>query len=218
MRNDAHLAVVAEQAYGQAVGRSDVVSIIGDLSVGAGVMVAGRLVQGRTGFAGQIGHVQLDPTGRQCRCGRRGCWETMVGFDAVLRGAASGDDPVRDPSSDIEARVESIALRAAAGDQQTLDALLAVGMGLGVGGALLVNLFNPEVIVLGGYFAVLANYLVEPMRTEMAARVVAPGLGGCEVVSSSLGFTAAARGGAYLALQSVFANPTRVAFSTEVSQ
>ncbi len=208
--NDANLSVVAEQAYGRGVGLSEVVHLTGELGVGAGVVVGGHLLSGAHGFAGEVGHLQLDPAGRDCRCGRRGCWETMVGFEAVLRSAANGDDPLHDRTVDVEARVADIVARAEAGDQRTLDGLHAVGVGLGMGAALLVNVFNPQAVVLGGYLAPLAPYVFDPMRTEMAARIVAPGLGGCEIVASELGFTAAARGGAHLAMQSVFADPTRV--------
>ncbi len=208
--NDANLSVVAEHAYGRGVGRTDVVHLTAELGVGAGVIVGGHLLRGANGFAGEVGHLQLDPAGRDCRCGRRGCWETMVGFEAVLRGAAAGNDPLHDRTVDVEARVDHIGSRAAAGDQRTLDTLHSVGVGLGMGAAVLANLFNPQLVVLGGYFAPLAPYLLDTMRTEMAARIVAPGLGGCEVVASTLGFTAAARGGAHLALQSVFADPTHV--------
>jgi len=208
--NDANLSALAEHALGHAAGVPDLVYLTGEVGVGAGVIVNGELMRGAEGFAGEVGHLPLDPSGRDCGCGRRGCWETMVGFEAVLRKAAAEDDPMRNPAVDIEQRVDEIGRRAASGDRQTLDALHAVGLGLGLGASFLVNLFNPRVLVLGGYFARLSPFLLEPMRTEMAARIVAPGLGGCAVAPSNLGFTTAARGGALLALRSVFADPTSV--------
>ena len=86
----------------------------------------------------------------------------------------------------------------------------AVGTALGVGGSVLINLVNPRVVVLGGYFAVLGRFLLEPMTTELSARVFGPGLAGARVVLSTLGFTAAVRGGAHLALDAVFDDPTLV--------
>lgn len=209
--NNANLAAVAEHAYGAVAGTPDLVVLTGELGVGAGIVVEGRPLRGAEGFAGEVGHVQIDPAGRDCACGRRGCWETMVGFRAVLQTAAVGDDPVRDPTVDVAVRVGDIAQRAAEGDTRTLHALHAVGVDLGRGAAWLVNLFNPGALVLGGFFAPLAPYLIEAMRAEMAPRILAPGLGGCHIHASSLGFTAAARGGAHLALSSVFSDPTRVA-------
>jgi len=208
--NDANLAAVAEHAYGTVAGTPDLVVLTGELGVGAGIVVQGQILQGAEGYAGEVGHVQIDPAGRDCSCGRRGCWETMVGFRAVLQAAAVGDDPVRDPAVDVEVRVDDIARRAAEGDTRTLHALHAVGADLGRGAAWLVNVFNPGALVLGGFFAPLAPYLIEAMRAEMAPRILATGLGGCRVVQSALGFTAASRGGAYLALSSVFSDPAGV--------
>jgi predicted NBD/HSP70 family sugar kinase len=212
--NDANLSAIAEHAYGTVAGTPDIVVLTGELGVGAGIVVEGQLLRGAEGYAGEVGHVQIDPAGRDCSCGRRGCWETMVGFRAVLHAAAVGDDPVRDPAVDVAVRVEDIARRAAEGDTRTLNALHAVGVDLGRGAAWLVNVFNPGALVLGGFFAPLAPYLIEAMRAEMAPRILATGLGGCRVVQSSLGFTAASRGGAHLALSSVFADPTGVEVST----
>jgi predicted NBD/HSP70 family sugar kinase len=212
--NDANLSAVAEHAYGTVAGTPDIVVLTGELGVGAGIVVEGHLFRGAEGYAGEVGHVQIDPAGRDCSCGRRGCWETMVGFRAVLHAAAVGDDPVRDPAVDVAVRVEDIARRAAEGDTRTLHALHAVGVDLGRGAAWLVNVFNPGALVLGGFFAPLAPYLIEAMRAEMAPRILAAGLGGCRVVQSSLGFTAASRGGAHLALSSVFADPTGVEVSS----
>ena len=212
--NDANLTAIAEHAYGTVAGTPDIVVLTGELGVGAGLVVHGWPLIGAEGYAGEVGHVQIDPAGRDCACGRRGCWETMVGFRAVLHAAAVGDDPVRDPAVDVELRVNDIARRAADGDTRTLNALHAIGVDLGRGAAWLVNVFNPGALVLGGFFAPLAPYLIESMRAEMAPRILAAGLGGCRVVQSALGFTAAAQGGAHLALSSVFADPAGVQVSS----
>jgi predicted NBD/HSP70 family sugar kinase len=85
---------------------------------------------------------------------------------------------------------------------------------LGTGAAVLINVFNPRVVVLGGYFAVLGRYLLEPMTVELRARVFGPDLAGARIALSTLGFTAAVRGGAHLALEAVFDDPTVVAERT----
>ena len=90
----------------------------------------------------------------------------------------------------------------------TLSALEQIGRGLGVGASILVNVFNPGVIVLGGYFAVLGEFLLEPMAAELADRVMAGAP--CRVSLSNLGFTAAARGGAHVALDAILGDPTLV--------
>jgi predicted NBD/HSP70 family sugar kinase len=151
----------------------------------------------------------LNPGGDLCGCGRRGCWETMVGLAALLRMAATPEDPVCDPSLDLVARLAMISARADAGEPRTLDALKLVGEALGLGASILVNVFNPRVLVLGGYFASLGAYLLEPMLAELHSRVIAPDA--CQVALSTLGFTAAARGGAHVALEAVLDDPTLVA-------
>jgi predicted NBD/HSP70 family sugar kinase len=206
--NDANLAALGEYAMGSRAGTPHLVYLTGETGVGGGVMVDGRLLRGAEGFSGEIGHMPLNPGGHLCGCGRRGCWETMVGLAALLRMAATEDDQVRDPSLDLEQRLAMVADRADNGEPRTLDALKLVGEALGLGASILVNVFNPRVLVLGGYFAALGGYLLEPMLAELHARAIAPDA--CQVVLSTLGFTAAARGGAHVALEAVLEDPTRV--------
>jgi predicted NBD/HSP70 family sugar kinase len=161
-------------------------------------------------MSGEVGHLALGDPAEICGCGRRGCWETAVGLAALLRVAADPGDPVWDPAVDLETRLAEVARRAESGDERTLAALATVGTRLGQGAAVLINLVNPRVVVLGGYFAVLGRFLLEPMTAELSARVFGPGLAGARVVLSTLGFTAAVRGGAHLALDAVFDDPTLV--------
>ena len=206
--NDANLSALAEYAEGADAGTSDLVYLTGEVGVGGGVIVGGELLRGADGFSGEVGHMPLDPEGHLCGCGRRGCWETMVGLGALLRTVAAADDPVRNPELDLEQRLELLHDRAAAHDPATLAALERIGRGLGLGASILVNVFNPGVIVLGGYFAVLGEFLLAPMAEELAERVLAGAP--CRVSLSQLGFTAAARGGAHVALDAILGDPTLV--------
>jgi len=211
--NEANLGALA--AYGEisaadpSAGR-DLVLLTGAVGVGGGVVTGGRLLRGGHGFSGEVGHIPVAPAGRRCGCGRTGCWETVVGLAALLDRATDADDPVRDVSLDVEQRLAEITRRAAAGDERTLAALADVGTWLGIGGAVLVNILNPDVLVLGGYFAVLGPWLTEPLEAAIRDRVIAPDGGGCRVIRSELGFTAAVRGGARISLDAVFVDPTRV--------
>jgi predicted NBD/HSP70 family sugar kinase len=209
--NDANLSAIGEYAMGGVAGTPDLVYLTGEVGVGGGVIVGGRLLRGAAGFSGEVGHMPLDPDGHLCGCGQRGCWETMVGLAGLLRLATDPSDPVCDPSLDLERRLTVIHERAEAGDERTLKALRRIGTGLGFGAVILVNVFNPQVIVLGGYFARFGPYLLEPMLGELTSRVIAPAAGGCRLELSTLGFTAATRGGAHVALESVFEDPTVVA-------
>jgi predicted NBD/HSP70 family sugar kinase len=205
--NDANLGAMAEVA---ALDVADLVYLTGDFGIGGGVIAGGRLVRGSIGFAGEIGHMAMDPLGPYCSCGRRGCWETQVGLGALLHAAADPDDPVRDPALDLDPRMRIIRARADQHDRRTLDALHQIGTALGLGVSFLVNLLNPAVVVLGGYFAALPEWLVEPIRNQVVAHVLAPGAGGAKVVGSRLGFTAATTGGALASLRRVLDDPTVV--------
>lgn len=208
--NDANLSAVAEHVAGVAAGATDLLYLTGEVGVGGGVIADGRLLRGATGFTGEVGHMPMDPGGAACGCGRNGCWETQVGLAALLRSVAEEGDPVRDPSLDLEKRLATIAGRARDGEARTLAALERIGAALGVGASILVNILNPAAVVLGGYFAVLADWLIAPAERELAGRVVALGAeqSVCSLLPSDLGFTAAVRGGAYAAMEHVLTDPT----------
>lgn len=205
--NDANLGAMAELAI---MDVTDLVYLTGDYGIGGGVVAGGRLVRGSIGFAGEIGHMAMDPLGPYCSCGRRGCWETQVGLGALLHACADPDDPVRDPTLDLDQRMRILRARAEQHDRRTLDSLHQIGTALGLGVSILVNLLNPAVVVLGGYFAALPEWLVEPIRNQVVAHVLAPGAGGARVVGSRLGFTAATTGGALASLRRVLEDPTVV--------
>ncbi|HYH25127.1 MAG TPA: ROK family transcriptional regulator [Blastococcus sp.] len=208
VENDANLSAIAEWAMGSEARTPDLVYLTGEVGVGGGVIVAGRLLRGAGGLSGEVGHTSLGDPDVVCGCGRRGCWETVVGLSALLRAAADPGDPVRDPGRDLETRLAEVARRAEAGDARTLTALRQVGTSLGTGAAVLINIFNPRVVLLGGYFAVLGRFLMESLLAELESRVLGPDMAGARVVLSTLGFTAAVRGGAHVVLESVFDDPT----------
>jgi predicted NBD/HSP70 family sugar kinase len=193
--NDANLAALAEQRFGAQSGASDLVYLTGEVGVGAGIILDGRLRKGGLGFSGEIGHVQLDPEGPECLCGRRGCLEVMAGMGAVLRKTPS--------PAEIQIEIEEVVRLARAADPGTLTTLEAVGRNLGKGVAIVANLLNPEVVILGGYYVPLAPWLLPAVHAELADRVIAAEAGGCQVVASTLGHDAAALGGAARVLDSV---------------
>ncbi|WP_433437670.1 ROK family protein [Nonomuraea sp. CA-141351] len=193
--NDANLAALAEQRFGAHAGASDLIYLTGEIGVGAGIILDGRLRHGRLGFSGEIGHVQLDPDGPACHCGRRGCLEVMAGIGAVL-----GKDP---SPAEIQVEIEDSVRLARAGDAGTLATLESVGRSLGKGVSILANLLNPEVVILGGYYVPLAPWLLPAVQDEMDDRVIASEAGGCQVVASTLGHDAAALGGVARVLDSI---------------
>ncbi|MFR9777473.1 ROK family transcriptional regulator [Micromonospora sp. MS34] len=199
---DANLAVLAEQRHGPYGGTADLVHLTGGVAVGAGLVCGGQLLRGGRGFAGEIGHVPLDPSGPVCACGRRGCLAALTGVDAVVRRLlpdADRDGPVTDYLPEIE-RIQALAR---SGDNAVLSGLAEVGRQLGHGVSVLANLLDPQVIVVGGHFAALAPWLLPAARAELAARTLAPQSGGCRLEASTLGSAASALGGATAALATV---------------
>ena len=210
LENDAKLGALAEYLIASASDIHDLVCLTGETGVGAGIIAGGRLLRGIGGFAGEIGHMALTASEEPCSCGRRGCWENVVGLAALLSSAADPDDPVCDPSVDLGQRLTELRRRADAGDPRTLAALDRLAVGLGPGVALLVNILNPRLIMLGGHFAHFGSYLIDEVTRDVHERVMAPNAGGCEIGLSTLGFTAAARGGALLALDALYQDPSEM--------
>ncbi|NUR30494.1 MAG: ROK family protein [Catenulispora sp.] len=141
--NDADLGALAEHARGAATGCDDVIYLHGDVGIGAGIIAGGTLLAGTDGFGGEVGHmaVRLEG-GKLCGCGARGCWETEIGEYALLK--AAGRDGVGREA------VDAVVLAARLGDTDAQQALLRVGDWLGFGVANLVNIFNPQMIIMGG--------------------------------------------------------------------
>ncbi|MDQ6715769.1 MAG: ROK family protein [Actinomycetota bacterium] len=210
LENDAKLGALAEFAEVSHTGVRDLLYIAGDVGVGGGIIADGQLVRGFSGFAGEIGHIPLDPQGRACACGRRGCWELLVGLASFLDLVAEPADPVRDTARPLEERLAEIIVRADDGDARVMAAVEAVATGLGVGVSLLADVLNPRQVILGGYFGYLADYLVGPVTAYVSDRLVSPDAA-CAVSGSTLGLASAARGGAHLALETVFRDPVSMA-------
>jgi predicted NBD/HSP70 family sugar kinase/DNA-binding transcriptional ArsR family regulator len=209
VENEGNLAALAEATPGDR-DRQDVLVLFGEVGVGGGIVAEGRPLRGRQGYAGEFGHMIVEPQGRRCGCGRVGCWETVVGLRALLDLAADPDDQVRDPAMAIDERLAELNRRASLGDTRTLDALAQVGGWLGLGAAMLANALNPAAIVLSGYFAAVGEHMRPAIESRLRDGVLAPDAGGTRVELSTLGFTAAVRGGAGLSLDRVFADPTSV--------
>lgn len=206
--NDANLGALAEYRAGSHAGVRDLIYVTGEVGIGGGVIAGGRPLLGSHGHGGEIGHMLLDPGGPQCGCGRRGCWEALIGLGALLvKTSADASARVSSP----EAKVADVAARARAGEPRVLDALSELGHWVGAGAANLINLFDPQAIILGGYFRQIAEWILPPAIQAMCAGVLAPDAGGCELTTSTLGFTAAARGGALRVIDQVLSDPSRLA-------
>ena len=205
--NDADCAAVAEQRLGAAHGHANVLVITLGTGIGGGVLVDGTLLRGANGFAGEFGHMVIDPTGPECPCGSRGCWERYASGSAVGRCARDAAEAGRleaiveraggDPE---DVRGEHVTAAALAGDAEALTLLDHVGWWLARGLANLVASFDPSCIVIGGGLSRAADLLVPAARRHLRGLLE----GGAqrpeiELVRASLGPDAGAVGAALIA-------------------
>ncbi len=203
IENDSNLSALAEYREGADAHANELVYVTGQFGVGGAVVIDGQLQRGALGFSGEVGHMVLDEAGPPCGCGRNGCWEAYVGLGALLRRV----DPAWDLTVDPRDAVEEIVRRAERGDEATVSALREVGKWLGIGASILANIFNPEVLVLGGYFARIGPWVYEIAMEELSQHVLAPDLGGCRVTFSALGFSGPLRGGTGLVTERILSDP-----------
>lgn len=213
--NEANLGALAERWEGVGSSLQDFIHVSGDVGVGAGMIVGGELYRGATGFGGEFGHMTLVPDGPPCACGGRGCVETYVGQEALLRLASAGSPHLRRTAAMASmGPVETLAAAASDGDANVLAALETVGTDLGTALASAVNLLAPSAVVLGGYFAHLHEWLREPVERELSRHVLSMRWAPVDILKSQLQRGAAVRGAAALTLRQVLANPLQVARRT----
>jgi predicted NBD/HSP70 family sugar kinase len=198
--NDADLGALAESRFGAGIGSDNMIFVSGEVGVGGGLVAAGRPVVGRLGFAGEIGHLPVNPAGRRCRCGSIGCWETEVGESVLLDRAGLDPDGGR-------AAVEQLLLRAADGDRRAVGALVSEARWLAIGIAGLVNVFDPDVVVLGGLFARVLPAIREPLDAEIEDRRYLAARRQVAVVGAALGARSVTVGAAELAFGPLLDDP-----------
>ena len=148
--NDANCAALAEAHHGAATDVEHALYLTGTVGIGAGIINEGRLVRGAAGFAGEVGHLPIGDPHARCGCGRLGCWEASIGLHAMLSEA--GMPEMETPLSSAE----NVVARAAH-DPDVADSLERLGRRVGMGLAMLAQVLDPAVIVLGGYFAPLGS-------------------------------------------------------------
>ena len=198
--NDADLGALVEQRRGAAIGYQHVLFISGEYGVGGGLIVDGQPLTGAAGYGGEVGHLPVNPNGSPCRCGSVGCWETEIGEAALLRMAGR-------PTGGGRGEVDAMLSEAEAGSPAALSALDHVGHWLGIGLAGLVNVFNPELIVLGGLFGRIHPFVGAGLEHELDRRALAAPRGLVRVVPAKLGVDAPLLGAAELAFEPLIADP-----------
>jgi predicted NBD/HSP70 family sugar kinase len=207
--NEANLAALGELWYGGHDDLDDFVHVSGEIGVGAGIVVGGQLFRGVRGFAGEVGHVTVQPDGPRCRCGARGCLEQLAGQEAILRAAGVAGEAGTTLGQPGGSVAELVA-RARAGEPETLRAVESAGRALGLALSATVNLVDPGTVVLGGLYAFLEPWLKEPLLAELSERAITQRWSPARVLASRLGPNAAVRGATGAVVKRVLADPAAV--------
>jgi glucokinase-like ROK family protein len=217
IENEANLAAMGEYYFGVARGIDNFIYLSSGIGLGGGVMIGGNLFRGGHGYGGEIGHIQRDPTGERCSCGRIGCWETQVGPRAVLRRV----------KKELQVHSDQFLLEACQGDFNNLtfdmvvkyalegnnvckQAIEDVATYLGEGIADLVNVFNPELIVIGGAF-ILGKEILQPIiEKAIFSSALQPSADNLRIAFSERGANACALGAVAIVLDDILREMTLV--------
>jgi predicted NBD/HSP70 family sugar kinase len=198
--NDADAGVLGEHRRGAAVGIDNVLFISGEVGIGGGLVIDGRLMTGAAGYAGEIGHLPVNPNGAPCRCGSIGCWETEVGERVLLARAGHAGDEGREG-------IDAVLREAAAGSPIALAAIDHVGRWLGIGIAGLVNVLNPRLVILGGPNGRLLPFIGARLDAELERFALRASRSLVRVVPASLGIEAPLVGAAEMAFDPLLSDP-----------
>ncbi|WP_052302849.1 ROK family transcriptional regulator [Cellulomonas flavigena] len=190
--NDANLGALAEATLGAARGYRDAVYVRASYGTGAGIVLGGQVHRGFAGTAGEIGHVQVDPTGHICRCGSRGCLDTVVGAAALV-------EPLRATHGSLSLR--DVIGRTRAGDPGFARVVADAGALIGTVVAGLGTAVNPQCVVVGGELSETGEALLRPLRDAVQRRVLLNQIAPLEVVPAALGQRAEVMGALVLALR-----------------
>jgi glucokinase-like ROK family protein len=217
VENDANASALGEQMLGVAKQVDNFVYLSAGVGLGGGVIIGGKLYGGVGGYAGEVGHMTLEPEGPPCNCGNRGCWETLIGPTAIVervqQAAGEGHTPILLSFPEVDGNVKAIRMKhvfeaAERGEPVVLHVLDDVGRYLGIGIASLLNAFNPSLVVLGGVLSLAGPYILPRVQREVDTRALAVTRRGVNITLSAFKFDACVMGGVSLIVREILSNPT----------
>jgi predicted NBD/HSP70 family sugar kinase len=198
--NDGDLGAIAEHRRGAGRRFEHLVYVNGSVGVGAGIISNGRPVRGAGGYAGEIGHIMLNPDGPSCHCGSTGCVESYVGESALLVAAGASATHSSDAVAEVFSRVR-------AGDQQACDAVETVAVWLGRALAGVINVFNPQAVIVGGSLAEVMRLGAATVEAELDRRAMAAARSDVVILLSGLDSSSSLVGAAEVAFQPLLSAP-----------
>lgn len=205
MANEADMGALGEYRRGAGASVGHLIYVAGEVGIGIGIIQNGVPMLGSAGYAGEAGHTVINPEGRPCRCGSIGCWETEAGEEALAWRAGINE------GTHGQALLELLIDRAKKNDPETLEALAEIGRWLGLGVGNLINTLNPELVVIGGFYSNLYEYVEEGLRRGAASSALDAPYRMVEIQRCELGVDAPLIGAAELVLSEVIADPAAFA-------
>ncbi len=211
IENDAKAVALAEHRFGLAKGKRDALVIFLDWGIGLGIIQDGKLYRGSSGFAGEFSHIPFTENGQLCRCGKQGCLETIASGTALARMVKDGIINGRTSlltslaENDLDNIEPDMVVDAAnKGDQYAINLLSEIGMNLGKGLSILIQLFNPETIILGGRIAEAREYLTTPIQQSLNIYCMPQLREKTSIVTSELGQTVGIMGAVAMVMENIF--------------
>ena len=201
--NDANAATIGEWWAGAARGCDNVIGVTLGTGIGGGIVLDGQIFHGASDAAGEIGHMSIDSTGRKCKCGNYGCLEAYASGPAIaaraVEGLLTGEESLLPSLVDGDiSRItaETVYEGIVAGDAFAKEVMRDTAKFLGSGIANLINILNPEIVVISGGVTRAGDQLLEPLRNEVRRRAFRPAFENCRIVTSELGSKAGVIGAA----------------------
>ena len=214
VENEANAAALGEWMLGCVRQEENFIYLSAGVGLGGGCFINGHLYRGAEGFAGEVGHVTLDPNGPFCNCGNRGCWETFIGPNSIIQQVQQiiiknqDADLLLHCGGDIDnLNIEGIIKAAENGIPVIQEVFKDVGRYLGIGISNLTNAFNPKYVVLGGVLSLAGPYILPTALEEIDKRAFPHAKKRVEVKVSAFKFDACVRGSATLILSKLINNP-----------
>ncbi len=203
IENDANVAALGEQWLGAAHGINSVIFLTLGTGVGGGIVLNGRIWQGADGMAGEVGHMTIIPDGRKCGCGNTGCLEMYASSRGIVMSYQEGLTGRPGPRHAQSVTSAEIYEAAHGGDPLALKVMEEMGRYLGIGIANLINIFNPEMVVIGGGVKDAWTLFINATRAEIRKRAFEYPAERTRIVPSMLGDDAGMVGAAAVAFQKI---------------
>jgi len=217
VNNEANLAALGEYTFGAAQAHHEMLYVSAGVGLGGGIIYEGHLFNGGTGYAGEFGHMTMDPHGERCNCGNRGCWETQASQSALFRYIRQAVEQnqtsmlVDQTNHDLAQLTVPLVVEAVqTGDAVALGALNQVGHSLGIGIASLVNALNPELVVFGGILSLAGDFLLPVINEELENRALRWNERAVKVVLSQHGVNSCVMGGTATIYHAVLNQPGKI--------